>query len=658
MSIEDRVATLEHRLGVLEDLMRRALATSQTAAPADPAAALPPEPIHPRPAASVPWPARAPAPVPAPTADAPIPGRAIPWHGPRLSAEQWFGQRGVLGAGVLLLLLAGGYFVKVAIDRGWISPTARCIAAIVAGFAIAAVGWRAQQRGTKTWGAAMIGAGTGVSYVGVIAAARFYELVSLQAGLIGLAVISIATYTVAWQLEVQALGFAAAFAALLAPVFIGSPDPSPDGMLVYLGGVGILLGTAAVRRQWRGTTLLIMATLFLLGLAVTRQATVLLAFGFALTGGLAALWLRRRWDIVSMIGFLGAGQMLLLIKAPTSAPWLIVAGGLVLAAPIWWSALPSRTLWPLSDASAPADAWSPSDALFFYLVPLFIATTIVVSFPTWHSAHSGAVALMVALPYLAVGYLGIAAWRGSRSAFAFTGTTAAAIAAATWSSAGGTVPVLVLLGLTLLWAAVDHWQQRFDGRWYALLALALAAIKFGDIVRAPDGVGFIDSWAVSLWLGIVVIVELAHGLWRARAAGYQETVTPRVPAILWVTAGALLFIGVTHELPYFIGQRGYTADVVRLAGGLAVSAWWALFAGGLVVFGFYRALTPARIAGLMVAGLAVLKVVFFDLANLDQLYRVGSFIILAVVLLLVAYLYHRQARDSQDEPVHHDSQRR
>ena len=43
------------------------------------------------------------------------------------------------------------------------------------------------------------------------------------------------------------------------------------------------------------------------------------------------------------------------------------------------------------------------------------------------------------------------------------------------------------------------------------------------------------------------------------------------------------------------------------------------------------------------------KVLFFDLANLDQLYRVGSFIILAVVLLLVAYLYHRQAAGTRDE---------
>ena len=55
-------------------------------------------------------------------------------------------------------------------------------------------------------------------------------------------------------------------------------------------------------------------------------------------------------------------------------------------------------------------------------------------------------------------------------------------------------------------------------------------------------------------------------------------------------------------------------------------------------------LKQARIAGLAVAGLAVVKVLMFDLSSLDALYRVGSVFILGLVFLLLAYLYHRQAR--------------
>jgi uncharacterized membrane protein len=49
------------------------------------------------------------------------------------------------------------------------------------------------------------------------------------------------------------------------------------------------------------------------------------------------------------------------------------------------------------------------------------------------------------------------------------------------------------------------------------------------------------------------------------------------------------------------------------------------------------------LAGFGVAGLALLKVVFVDLSELDALYRVGSAFILGVVSLGIAYAYHRAA---------------
>jgi uncharacterized membrane protein len=48
-----------------------------------------------------------------------------------------------------------------------------------------------------------------------------------------------------------------------------------------------------------------------------------------------------------------------------------------------------------------------------------------------------------------------------------------------------------------------------------------------------------------------------------------------------------------------------------------------------------------------VAGLAVAKVIFFDLSSLDALYRVGSVFLLALVALSLAYLYYRHERSEQ-----------
>jgi uncharacterized membrane protein len=125
---------------------------------------------------------------------------------------------------------------------------------------------------------------------------------------------------------------------------------------------------------------------------------------------------------------------------------------------------------------------------------------------------------------------------------------------------------------------------------------------------------------------------------------------PFIRGILWGLAGAIALFGGTGEIHRYFELRPVSAETASLASGLAVSAWWLIFAAALVGLGFQRRLQPARVAGLCVAGLAVIKVLFFDLASLDALYRVGSVFILGLVSLLLAYLYHRQNRAQERSP--------
>jgi len=54
-----------------------------------------------------------------------------------------------------------------------------------------------------------------------------------------------------------------------------------------------------------------------------------------------------------------------------------------------------------------------------------------------------------------------------------------------------------------------------------------------------------------------------------------------------------------------------------------------------------------RSIGLGVAAFAGLKIVLYDLAKLQALYRVGSFFTLAIIALAVAYAYNQKARADQ-----------
>jgi uncharacterized membrane protein len=640
MSFEDRLDRIERRLAALETIVREMVGARGARPPTGPEPVSPRE-AEPRPATRSPA-SQAP---PRETVRAVSALRAAPFRSNLRRAEQWIGQRGLLAVGVALLILAAGYLLKLAFDRGWISPAMRCLGAAVAGLAVGSLGWRAYRRGLEMYGAALIGAGAAIVYLALWAAARLYALVPTGFGIAGLAVVSFTLAAVAYRIDVQALGAAAALGALFAPIVVGSDAANANVLLIYLGIVGMTLGFVAVLRGWRLTTALIALTYFGLALGVASDAAPGGVLAYALVGGTVGLGLglSAGWAETRLLAFTGGWALLTGIIGRMGTDWPVAVGGVVLAAPIWLRALRSPTIWPDAAVVESRKRWSLGETLYFYTTPLLVGVTVEPLVSQGFGRYGGAVALLVAVPYLVAGFTKI------RVTFALAGTTALAIAVLTqWD---GLAAVWGLLGLTLAWATLDHLLQRTDGRWYALLALGAAFVHLvdHDLVNRGPGPGFGDLWAVSLWLMIAVIVVLAAGLWQSASADVdsprpESTLPLRVPAVLWGVTGVLLFGGVTGELYRHIGQLDLSPDIVRLSTGLSVSAWWAVFAGGLVAFGFSRQLRSVRLAGLIVAALAVAKVLIVDLSRLDALYRVASVFILAVVSLLVAYLYHRHAR--------------
>ena len=74
---------------------------------------------------------------------------------------------------------------------------------------------------------------------------------------------------------------------------------------------------------------------------------------------------------------------------------------------------------------------------------------------------------------------------------------------------------------------------------------------------------------------------------------------------------------------------------------MTYSIAWALFALALLVAGIARKLRAARYASLALLGVTLLKLFFHDLAQLNQLYRIGAFVGVAVILLAASFLYQK-----------------
>ena len=122
------------------------------------------------------------------------------------------------------------------------------------------------------------------------------------------------------------------------------------------------------------------------------------------------------------------------------------------------------------------------------------------------------------------------------------------------------------------------------------------------------------------------------------------------PGNLW---GVLLLIFTFYvmnvEVASFFGTFNFGADAGnftfythgRLSQQLAYSISWLLFALGLLIIGIRWNLIRLRWVGLGLIVFTALKVFFKDLWALGSLYRVFSFIGLAITLMLVSFLYQR-----------------
>ena len=620
----DALQRLERRVDVLEHMVRRLLAAGTAPAPERITPAPEPSAVA-SPAAPVPRPPRpAWSPEPEPPRDLPPPAAA-----PDL--EQCFGQRGLLIVGVLALLTAAGFFLKYAIDRGWIAPLVRSLLAIVAGIGVAAWGEARIRGGLRRYGAAMIGVGGGLVYLGLWAAAGPYGLLERRIGVLLLATCTVVVTLLALRHEIEGLAIWALAGAYLAPILLSPHVPNPEAFLGYLEVIGLGTGLLAYTMTWRRTFNLALAGYFLL--AAAGAATVLsgaLGCWFLAAGTLLTLHVTRRraWP-EARVGMLLLAWVLLSValagvsNGREARLWLAVGAPFAIAGLLWWQQL------------EPSRLGAPLEALLFGANPFVLLALVWTADP---ALRDGAPALLPAL--LAVPYLGVG-WTRRAAPHLVMGFALGALAVAMQGS-----PPTVVIGWTALGLAgltAEQHGGRPGGR-IAALGLALLAFPglFGFALwdRPSDAATFTDPWAWALY-AYVAGTGLAASRWNA---GVKDPGTARWTArgaeLLWVLCGAAVFAGGSVELQRYFGRRA------RLAGDLALSVFWLAYAGALVRLGFQLDRKDVRSAGLAVAAGAGLKIVLYDLSNLEALYRIASFFALALIALAVAYAYNKKATTS------------
>jgi hypothetical protein len=181
----------------------------------------------------------------------------------------------------------------------------------------------------------------------------------------------------------------------------------------------------------------------------------------------------------------------------------------------------------------------------------------------------------------------------------------------------------------------------------AIVALALLARMFVEDMRlARAAASSLVSGALLLRLGACVALGVAGG-WLARSdAEDGARAVGRVVAAAAGLAGlgVLSFAWSDHQAMALEGagsRRRALVEDIRWRAQVGLSVLWTLYAGAALAWGFIRGAPLVRYAALGLFGIVIVKVFVVDLAAVETIYRIVSFLILGLVLLGVSLLYQK-----------------
>ena len=206
-------------------------------------------------------------------------------------------------------------------------------------------------------------------------------------------------------------------------------------------------------------------------------------------------------------------------------------------------------------------------------------------------------------------------------------------------------------GLVVAWSAqavVAAWLARRLGNPRALVGSAVllaAAAAHCLAFEAPipalrDGVTSLGDTLIgfgALTVAAIVTALLSPGDLMLQA----EQIRVRSLGLAVGATSALYLVSVT--IVELVGAGEQRAQV-------ALSVLWALTGLGAIVGGLARRHAAVRLAGLGLLGLAMAKILFYDLANLDSISRALSFVAVGLLALAGAFAYQRvRAQVGKDE---------
>jgi uncharacterized membrane protein len=604
--------------------------------------------------------------------------------------ERQIGERLLLYAGMVLVVLAAGFFLRFAFEREWLSPTVRVALGILAGVGFVAGGHRLAQRGYEQYGLFLCGGGFALLFLSTYAAFAIYGLIGQLPAFASLVVIAAGAAVVADHHGSQPMAFMAVCGGFSAPFLVSTGSDAQIALFTYDAVLIAATMYLARRRTWPAlnvasfvltclsvgawiadrytasrylSTELFLTLFCAMFVAILREqlrtltsrsrvAVVCLSFAPVLYH-LASVVILFDHGLAFLLYITLMSVTLVLASLETGAAALRFAGWLALIVPLgfWVDDHQSRG-WLVGSLVVAVGTWG------IVLAPAMRSAARREGLDAWdlrliHSAGLAAFGLV----YLALvelfptPVLAAAAW------------LSAAANGAVWASFRNRSKAAVhWLGVASALAAVAI-AIGFEGYWVVVMwsAEAAALMWVGtQTARVGFRIGglYLFGIAVVIWFAEPRATGPFQVLLNARAlsgaciiaalyvvAAIQKRLPPAGPlperSVVLVAAHALTVVLISLEIDsYWTTHTPATLDA-DLVEQLMLSSWWAAYAGALIAVGMRRHMPVIRYFAIVLFALTAIKVLAIDTQALEGIYRVLVFLVVGAIMLGASFLYQR-----------------
>jgi uncharacterized membrane protein len=520
--------------------------------------------------------------------------------------SQWFNR-----IGILAVLIAAAWFLKLAIDNHWIGPLGRVLIGLIAGAGLIAWSERFRTRGYAAFSYSLKAVGSGILYLSLWAAFSLYHLVDSTIAFAAMIAVTAFNGFLAWVQDAELLALYAIVGGFSTPLLLSTGENHEVALFTYL----VLLDAVV------------------LVLVALKPWSRLLCGAFAGTVFFFAEWSLQYYsqDQFGTTAFFLALFFLIFAWAPRLVRLRVEGGG----SNAGWDHL-ALVIVPLANAglgflgfylmlenagSAGAEPWAAVAFAAFYL--------LLLRFPARGAIHGSAGATSALHLTIAVVFLTIAIPLKTHGRWLTIG----------WLAEGA----------ALVWLATRVRSVLL--RVLAVFCLALGLIALVT-VNPPASLTPIFNERFGTYLFAIAVCAFVAwlGAHAEEPEGAPENTWRTIAGGAGLAVNALILLAVGWEIHaywwYLRWHLGYGGDWTlmhdyRMYAQFTYSAFFMLFGAVLLTAGFWRRAAFLRWQALVLLAVAIGKVFTVDVSALSQGYRILSFLGLGALLLGVSFVYQR-----------------